>query len=259
MDIAGCAAVVAGGASGLGAATARALAAGGARVAIIDQDGAGAATVAASFGGLGLGAAVQDDGAINEALDAAAHAHGAARVLVNCAGIARPGSTVRRDGAMPLDEFREVIEVNLTGTFNTLRLAALRMSGLAELADGERGIIVNTASIAAFEGQVGQAAYAASKGGVAAMTLPLARELARFGIRVVTIAPGVFRTAMTEGLPEKSREIVFGLKPPFPPRAGEPEEFARLVLAVIANPMINGTTIRLDGGLRAPPRSQAVH
>lgn len=254
MQIEGLAAVVVGGASGLGAATARALADAGARVTILDRDPGAAASVAAGFGGIGLGCDVRDESRVIEALAKARVEHGSARVLVNCAGVANPANTLRRDGPLSAAAFREVIEINLVGTFICLAQAGQAMRELDPLSTGERGVIINTASIAAFDGQVGQAAYSASKGGVAAMTLPIAREIGRHGIRVVAIAPGVFRTPMTEGLPEIARKIVFSHKPPFPERPGHPDEFAQLVLSIVANPMLNGTVIRLDGGLRMPPR-----
>jgi NAD(P)-dependent dehydrogenase (short-subunit alcohol dehydrogenase family) len=174
-------------------------------------------------------------------------------VLVNCAGVATPGRIAGRDGPLPLDAFAQVIRINLIGTFNVLRLAASAMSTLDPVDGGERGVIVNTASVAAYDGQVGQAAYAASKGGVASMTLPAARELARFGIRVMTIAPGIFRTPMLAGLPQETQDSL-GASVPFPARLGEPAEYAALVLHIIANPMLNGETIRLDGALRMPSR-----
>lgn len=179
---------------------------------------------------------------------------GAPRVLVNCAGIAAPGATLRASGPMPLDEFRHVLDVNVAGTFNYLRLAARAMQDAPADDDGERGVIINTSSVAAFDGMVGQAAYAASKGAVAAMTLPLARELGKFGIRVMAIAPGVFSTPMVNEMGPKSREIVTGMRPPHPDRIGRPDEFAELVMSIIAQHYLNGHVIRLDGGLRMPPR-----
>lgn len=179
---------------------------------------------------------------------------GAPSVLVNCAGIAAPGATLKPGGPMSLEEFRHVLDVNTVGTFNYLRVAARHMqSGHAD-EDGQRGVIINTSSVAAFDGMVGQAAYAASKGAVAAMTLPLAREFGKFGIRVVAIAPGVFSTPMVHGMNETSREIVSSMRPPFPDRLGHPDEFAALVLSIIDQHLLNGVVIRLDGGLRLPPR-----
>ena len=253
MDINGQAAIVTGGASGLGAATARALAAAGAKVAVFDLNVAVAETLAAEIGGVALACDVADSAAAAAAIAGAADRHGPARVLVNCAGIGTAKRILGRDGPQPLADFERVIRVNLVGSFNMLRLASAAMAGLEPLADGERGIVVSTASVAAFEGQVGQAAYGASKGGIVALTLPAARELAQFGIRVMAIAPGLFLTPLMAELPE---EVQAGLAQsiPFPKRLGRPEEFADLVLACIANPSLNGEVIRLDGALRLPPR-----
>ena len=253
MDLTDMAAVVAGGASGLGAATARHLAGAGARVAILDRDAEAARKVADELGGLAVacdvGEAASGEGAIAEA----SAAHGPARVLVNCAGIAPPRRIVGRHGPSPLEEFEAVVRVNLTGTFNMIRLAAAGMSGLEPDEEGERGVIVNTASVAAYEGQVGQAAYAASKGGVVALTIQSARELASRGVRVVTIAPGIFETPLLMGLPEEVQESLAAAVP-FPKRLGRPEEFARLVGHIVGNRMLNGEVIRLDGAIRMPPR-----
>jgi len=205
--------------------------------------------VAAELGGLGLACDVADAASGEAAVAAARAAHGPARILVNVAGILIPGHIVGRDGPLPLAKFAKVIEVNLIGSFNMLRLAAAAMQDNAPGADGERGVIVNTASIAAFEGQIGQAAYAASKGGVAAMTLPIARELARAGIRVVTIAPGLFLTPMMQGMPADVQESL-GKSTPFPQRLGRPEEYAALVEHIVGNVMLNGEVIRLDGAVR---------
>ncbi len=253
MRIEGTVAVVSGGASGLGAATARLLAAEGARVVVCDRDQKGAERLAEEIGGVGIAVDVSDAKAAEEALARIAERHGAPRILVQCAGIAPAARIVGRSGPMPLEAFAEVVQVNLIGTFNLLRLAAARMRDLAPLEDGERGVIVNTASIAAFEGQIGQAAYAASKGGVVALTLPAARELAAYGIRVVAVAPGLFATPLLLGMPEKVQEALRESLV-FPHRFGRPEEFARLVREVVANPMINGCTLRLDGGLRMAAR-----
>ncbi len=253
MRIAGQAAIVTGGASGLGAATARLLAREGARVGLLDLDGAKAELVAREIGGAGLACDVADADATAGALVEMRARIGPARLLVNCAGIGRAKRIVGKGGPMPLAEFADVVRVNLIGSFNMLRLAAAEMSALEPLDEGERGVIVSTASIAAFEGQVGQAAYAASKGGIAAMTLPAARELAQFGIRVMAIAPGLFRTPMLEQLPPEIQASL-GASIPFPKRLGEPDEFARLVAAIVANPSLNGEVIRLDGALRLPPR-----
>jgi NAD(P)-dependent dehydrogenase (short-subunit alcohol dehydrogenase family) len=196
---------------------------------------------------------VGDAEAAEHALAQAHSAHGPASILVNCAGIAAGRRIVGRDGPMPLAEFEQVIRVNLIGTFNLLRLAAAAMMALEPSADGERGVIVNTASVAAFDGQIGQSAYAASKGGVAALTLPAAREFARHGIRVVTIAPGIFETPMLLGLPEAVQQSL-AESVPFPKRLGRPEEYASLVRHILDNPMLNGETIRLDGALRMAPQ-----
>ncbi|SRR5579885_2405206 len=253
MRIAGHAALVTGGGSGLGAATARALAEAGARVAILDINEAAAKSVAAELGGMAARCDVADAASAEAAVAAARAALGPARILVNCAGIGVAQRIVGRDGPMPLADFKRVIDINLVGTFNLMRLAAADMAALDPLEDGERGVILLTASVAAFEGQIGQAAYAASKGGVVALTLPAAREFARAGIRVNAIAPGVFETPMMAGLP-KEAQASLGASVPFPARLGRPEEYARLALDIIGNPMLNGTTIRLDGALRMAPR-----
>lgn len=252
MDAKGHAALVTGGASGLGAATARALAAAGAKVTVLDVDGAAAAKAAAEIGGLGLACDVTDDAGMEAAVAEARAAHGAARILVNCAGVGTPGRIVGRDGPSPLADFARVININLIGTYNALRLAAADMKGLDPLDTGERGVIVNTASVAAFEGQIGQAAYAASKGGIAALTLPAAREFSRSGIRVLTIAPGIFGTPMLFGLSQEVRDSL-AASIPFPSRLGEPDEFASLAMHMIDNVMLNGEVIRLDGALRMQP------
>jgi NAD(P)-dependent dehydrogenase (short-subunit alcohol dehydrogenase family) len=253
MEIEGRAAVVTGGASGLGLATAKMLAGAGAKVALLDIDGARAAEAAGQIGGLGLECDVADAAAAEQALTRARDAHGPAAILVNCAGIAAARRIVGRDGPMPLAEFEQVIRVNLIGTFNLMRLAAADMMALEPDAEGERGVIVSTASVAAFEGQIGQSAYAASKGGVAALTLPAAREFARHGIRVLTIAPGIFETPMLRGLPEAAQASLAAAVP-FPKRLGRPEEYALLVRHILDNPMLNGETIRLDGAIRLAPQ-----
>lgn len=253
MDVKGQAAIVTGGASGLGKATASALAAAGARVALLDLDAERTAAAAAEIGGLAVSCDVTDAASGEAAVAAAREAQGAARILVNCAGVGPAKRIVGRDGPMPLDWFVGVISVNLIGTFNLLRLAAADMCALDPLDGDERGIIVNTASVAATEGQVGQAAYSASKGGVAAMTLPAARELARFGVRVNTISPGLFATPMMFALPEEVQQSL-GKSVPCPNRLGRPDEYAALVMHLIANQMINGEVIRLDGALRMAPR-----
>jgi len=250
MDVKGLGAVVTGGASGLGAATARALAAAGARVAVLDRDGPAAEAMGRALGGLGLACDVGNAAAAEGAMAAARAQHGACRVLVNCAGIAPAKRIVGREGAMPLDAFEQVIRVNLIGSFNLLRLAAAEMTGAEPLnADGERGLIVSTASVAAFEGQVGQAAYAASKAGIVGMMLPAARELARSGVRVMTVAPGLIGTPLLLNMPKEVQDNLAG-QVPFPRRFGQPEEFARLVLHLCENAMLNGETIRLDGAMR---------
>ncbi len=249
MDINRLAAVVTGAASGLGEATARALAAGGAKVAILDRNEEGAKAVADDLGAVGIGCDVADSTSMEAAIQAAADAHGPARIVVNCAGIGPAARVVGRDGPMDLQKFAQVININLIGTFNTLRLAAAAMEDLDALETGERGIIINTASVAAFEGQIGQAAYSASKGGVHAMTIPVARELARFGIRVLTIAPGIMGTPMLFALPNEVQESL-GKTVPFPARLGSAEEYAKLVLHMCNNVYMNGETVRLDGAIR---------
>jgi NAD(P)-dependent dehydrogenase (short-subunit alcohol dehydrogenase family) len=246
-------ALVTGGASGLGAATARRLAEAGARVAILDRDAAAGAAIAREIGGVFCACDVTDPAGVEAAIAVAAAAHGPARILVTCAGIGTAARIVGRDGAMPLEAFERVIRVNVIGTFNVMRLAAAAMTALAEGAGGERGVVVTTASVAAYEGQIGQAAYAASKGAIVSLTLPAARELARHGIRVVSVAPGLFRTPLLEELPEEA-QVALASAIPFPARLGEPEEFADIVLALIANGYINGEVVRLDGALRMAPR-----
>ena len=253
MDLKGQPAIVTGGGSGLGAATAERLAEDGARVAVIDRNAEAAQAVAQRIGGLALVGDVADAAGMEKALAAARAAHGPVRVLVNCAGVAVAKRTVGRDGPLPLDEFERVIRVNLIGTFNMMRLAGAEMSLLEPMADGERGVIISTASIAAFEGQVGQAGYSASKGGVAALTLPVAREFATFGVRVLAIAPGLFDTPMLQALPEPARQSL-SASVPFPQRLGDPKEFAALVAHMIANRFLNGEVIRLDGAIRLAPR-----
>lgn len=249
MDLKGKAALVTGGGSGMGAATARALAAAGAKVALLDLQEDKAKALAAELGGIAIKCDVTSASDVEHALAAAVQAHGPARIAVNCAGVATAGRIVGKDGPLSLDAFRKVIEINLIGTFNVLRLAAAGMQGLEPLADGERGLIVNTASVAAFEGQVGQAAYAASKGGIVGLTLPAARELARVGVRVVTIAPGLIETPLFAGLNEAAVASLVE-STVYPKRLGKPEEFARLVVHVAENVLLNGETIRLDGAVR---------
>jgi len=253
MNLQGVAAVVTGGASGLGAATAEMLAGHGARVTIFDMSEEIGQAQAAKIGGKFIKVNVTDEASVNQAMAAAEAAHGVARVLVNCAGIVIGAKTVGREAAPhPLDSFRNVIEVNLIGTFNAIAQFAARLSKAEPLGE-ERGVIVNTASVAAFDGQVGQAAYAASKGGIVGMTLPIARDLAQHAIRVVTIAPGTFWTPMMASLPQDVRDSL-GRQVPFPNRLGKPEEYALMVQSIVANPMLNGETIRLDGAIRMPPR-----
>ena len=253
MRLQGQSAIVTGGASGLGAATAEHLARAGCRVAVLDINQTAAAATAARIGGIGIACDVADAASAEAAMETARTAHGPSRILVNCAGVGTAGRIVGRDGPIQLAAFERVIRINLIGSFNLLRLAAADMSTLDPLEDGERGVIVNTASIAAYEGQVGQAAYAASKAGVVGMTLPAARELSRVGVRVVTIAPGLFNTPMVEGLPpEVQQSLAAGV--PFPPRLGLPQEYAALVEHIATNRFINGETIRLDGALRMAPR-----
>jgi len=253
MEIKGQAAIVTGGASGLGAACARALAAAGAKVAIVDVNEKAANEVAAELKGVAAVCDVADSASAEAAVKKATAAHGPARVLVNCAGVGPAKRIVGRDGPMPLADFERVIRINLIGTFNMMRLAASGMQGLEPMADGERGVIVSTASVAAFEGQVGQSAYSASKGGVAALTLPAAREFSQFGVRVLAIAPGIFATPMLRALPQEVQDSL-GASVPFPKRLGEPREFAAMVLHCIHNGYLNGEVIRLDGALRMAPR-----
>jgi NAD(P)-dependent dehydrogenase (short-subunit alcohol dehydrogenase family) len=253
MEIKGQAAIVTGGASGLGAACARALAAAGAKVAILDVNEKAAAEIAIDVGGIAVACDVADSASAEAAVKKAAADHGPARILVNCAGVGPAKRIVGRDGPMPLADYERVIRINLIGTFNMMRLVGAAMQPLSAFNDGERGVIVSTASVAAFEGQVGQAAYASSKGGVAALTMPAAREFAQFGIRVMAIAPGIFSTPMLTALPKETQDSL-GASVPFPKRLGEPREFAALVLHCIHNTYLNGEVIRLDGALRMAPR-----
>jgi len=253
MNPGGQTAIVSGGGSGLGEATARALAARGAKVAVLDLGADRAARVAADIGGIAVQCDVSNADSATAAIAEATEKLGPARILVNCAGIAIGVKTVGKDGPHPLDQFRKVLEVNLVGTFNMIRLFADQASKLDALEGGERGVIVNTASVAAYDGQIGQAAYSASKGGVVGMTLPVARDLARSGIRVCTIAPGIFKTPMMAGMPQEVQDSL-GAAVPFPPRLGEPSEYAALALHIIDNQMLNGETIRLDGAIRMAPK-----
>lgn len=256
MKLDGISAIVTGGASGLGRATVDALIAAGARVTALDLDEVKGAELEADHQGAArfVRTNVADEAAVTAALDTAEAAFGPLRLAVNCAGIGPGAKTVGREGAHALDLFRKVIDVNLVGTFNVLRLAAARMAAEQPNPEtGERGVVINTASIAAFDGQIGQVAYAASKAGIAGLTLPAARDLAKLGVRVVTIAPGLFKTPLFEGMPE---DVVAALSSnvPFPDRLGDPKEFAALVRHVAENPYFNGETIRLDAALRMPPR-----
>jgi NAD(P)-dependent dehydrogenase (short-subunit alcohol dehydrogenase family) len=249
----GHAALITGGGSGLGAATAVKLAKAGAKVAMLDVNIAAARAVAADVGGIAIACDVADADATKAAIAEARSKHGAARILINCAGIAAAKRIVGRDGPMPLAEFEVVIKVNLIGTFNAMRLAAADMAGLDPLTDDERGVIISTASVAAFEGQIGQAAYAASKGGVASLVLPAARELAQFGIRVCAIAPGIFATPMLQTLPAEVQQAL-AASVPFPKLLGSPQQYADLVLHIVENRYLNGEVIRIDGALRMAPR-----
>ncbi len=251
MQLDGVVALVTGGGSGLGRATAEGLAAAGARVVVLDLPASAGQEVADAVGGAFVPADVADADEVQGAVDRAAEL-GPLRVAVSCAGIGTAGRVLGRTGPFPLEAFERTLRVNLLGTFNVVRLAAAAMAG-AEPVDGERGVIINTASIAAFDGQIGQAAYAASKGGVVGMTLPIARDLAQHLIRVMTIAPGTFLTPMLAALPAPAVEAL-GAAIPHPSRLGQPSEFAFLVRHIVENPMLNGEVIRLDGALRMAPR-----
>jgi len=254
MNIQGQVALVTGGASGLGAETARELARRGAKVTVLDRNGDGAKAIAAEIGGLGIGCDITSTESIVAALDSSRAAHGPARLVMNIAGIGTAKRVIGRDGTpAPIEDFRRVIEVNLIGTYNLIRLAAAEIVKLDPLADGERGVIVCTASVAAFDGQVGQEAYAASKGGLVSLTLPLARDLSQFGVRVVTIAPGLFMTPLMAELPQPVQDSL-AASIPFPKRLGKPAEFAQLAASIIENMALNGEVIRLDGALRMAPR-----
>ena len=253
MDIRGHAAIVTGGASGLGGATARMLAGAGAKVAIFDVNQKAADEVAAEIGGVAVQCDVADSASMEAAIAKATAAHGAARILVNCAGIGTAKRIVGKEGPMPLADYERIIRVNLIGTFNAMRLAAAAMATLDPLADGERGVIISTASVAAFEGQIGQAAYASSKGGVVSLVMPAAREFAQIGIRVNAIAPGIFLTPMLFGLSQQAQDSLAGSLP-FPKKLGDPAQFAALVRHLIENSYINGEVIRIDAALRMAPR-----
>ncbi len=252
MEIRGNAFLVTGGASGLGAATARLFAEHGGKVAIADLNEEAGKALASEIEGVFVKCDVSREADAKQAVEAAASL-GKLVGLVNCAGVAPAIKTVGKDGPHPLDKFQRTIEINLIGTFNMLRLAAAEMAKNEPNANGERGVIVNTASVAAFDGQIGQAAYAASKSGVAGMTLPVARDLSRNAIRVMTIAPGIFETPMLLGMPKEVQDSL-GAMVPFPPRLGKPGEYAMLVKQIFDNPMLNGEVIRLDGAIRMQPK-----
>ena len=253
MQIDGHAAIVTGGASGLGGATADILAAAGAKVSIFDLNEDMGEAKASALGGAFFKVNVTDDTQVEEAIAKAEGLHGKARILVNCAGIGPPAKVVDREGnPAPLAGFKQVIDINLNGSFNVLSKFAAALSQ-ADPVGEERGVVINTASVAAFDGQIGQAAYSASKGGVVGMTLPIARELARYGIRVMTIAPGLFLTPLLQSLPEEAQASL-GAQVPFPNRLGDPAEFGQLVRSIVENPMLNGETIRLDGAIRMAPK-----
>jgi NAD(P)-dependent dehydrogenase (short-subunit alcohol dehydrogenase family) len=253
MNVEGQVALITGGASGLGEATARLLAGRGAKVALLDFNSEGAQRVAADIGGAAIkcdvSSAESGEAAVAQSIDAL----GIPRILVNCAGVAPAQKILSKAGVMPLSDYRRAVEINLIGTFNLLRLFAGAAAKLDPLDGGERGVAVNTASVAGYEGQVGQTAYASSKAGIIGLTLPAARELAPLGIRVCSIAPGIFETPMLKGLPQAAQESL-GKMVPFPPRLGTPAEFARLVLHIIENQMLNGEVIRLDGAIRMAPK-----
>ena len=254
MNIQGQAALVTGGGSGLGEATARELARLGARVAVLDINLANAQKVAGEIGGVAVQCDITDGASLQAAIDAAAASHGPARILAHIAGIGAAKRVIGKDGnAAPLEDFARIINVNLIGTYNAARLFAAACAKLPPMEDGERGAMVFTASVAAFDGQVGQQAYSASKGGVVGMTLPMARDLAQHGIRVCTIAPGLFSTPLMRTLPEPVQQSL-AASIPFPPRLGKPEEFAQLAAHIVTNTHLNGEVIRLDGALRMAPR-----
>lgn len=253
MNVNGMAAVVTGGASGLGGATARELASAGAKVAILDLNEELGQKMAAEIGGVFAKCNVADEASVVAAFKTASAAHGPARILINCAGIGIATKTTSKGEAHPLDSFKRVIDVNLIGTFNCIRIAATEMAAQDPTENGDRGVIVNTASVAAFDGQIGQAAYSASKGGIVGMTLPIARDLMNDGIRVCTIAPGLFSTPLLQGLPDNVKDAL-AASVPFPKRLGEPSEFGLLARQICENQMLNGETIRLDGAIRMAPR-----
>ncbi|MBI1258774.1 MAG: SDR family NAD(P)-dependent oxidoreductase [Chloroflexi bacterium] len=255
MDLRGATALITGAASGLGAATAQRFAEQGANVVVLDRDQDRALEFAATLGdnAIAVAADITSEEEVSEAIHATHERFGSLQILVNCAGIAMALRTTSKNGPHPLDVFETVIRINLIGTFNVIRLGAASMARNEPNPEGERGVIINTASVAAFDGQIGQAAYAASKGGIVGMTLPIARDLARDGIRVNTIAPGVFDTPLMASLPDAARESL-GQQVPFPPRLGKPDEFARLAQQIVENTMLNAAVIRLDGALRMSDR-----
>lgn len=253
MNIDGIAAIVTGGASGLGGGTAKRLAAQGAKVTIFDLNADLGTALAQEIGGHFVRVDVTDEQAVADAIAEAEGVNGKARIMVNCAGIGPPAKVIDRDGnALPLASFSKIVTINLIGTFNVLSKFAAALHTAAPIGE-ERGVVINTASVAAYDGQIGQAAYAASKGGVVGMTLPIARELARYGIRVMTIAPGIFWTPLLATLPQEAQDSL-GAQVPFPSRLGQPDEYAQLVESIVTNPMLNGETIRLDGAIRMAPR-----
>lgn len=253
MNIDGIAAIVTGGASGLGGGTAKRLAAQGAKVTIFDLNADLGTALAQEIGGHFVRVDVTDEQAVADAIGEAEGVNGKARILVNCAGIGPPAKVIDRDGnPLPLASFSKIVTINLIGTFNVLSKFAAALHTAAPIGE-ERGVVINTASVAAYDGQIGQAAYAASKGGVVGMTLPIARELARYGIRVMTIAPGIFWTPLLATLPQEAQDSL-GAQVPFPSRLGQPDEYAQLVESIVTNPMLNGETIRLDGAIRMAPR-----
>ncbi|MDF1730999.1 MAG: 3-hydroxyacyl-CoA dehydrogenase [Minwuia sp.] len=253
MNLKGMAAVITGGASGLGEATARELASAGAKVAILDLNEDQGQKMAKELGGVFAKCNVADEASVLAAFETAKAAHGPARILVNCAGIGIAAKTTSKGEPHALDMFQRVISVNLIGTFNCIRIAATEMAAQDPTENGDRGVIVNTASVAAFDGQIGQAAYSASKGGVVGMTLPIARDLMNDGIRVCTIAPGLFGTPMLQSLPDNVKEALAATVP-FPKRLGDPSEYGQLARHICENQMLNGETIRLDGAIRMAPR-----
>jgi len=253
MDVKGHAALVTGGGSGLGAATASALAAAGAKVALLDVNLDAAKAHAAKIGGIAIKCDVSDSDSAVAAVKEAREKHGIARVLINCAGIGTPKKILGKDGPQALSDFERIIRINLIGSFNVLRLFAADLQNAEALADGERGVCISTASVAAYEGQIGQAAYAASKGGIVGLTLPAARELAQFGIRVLAIAPGIFLTPMLLGLSEEVQRSL-AASVPFPKLLGKPEQYASLAMEMVRNTYLNGEVVRIDGSLRMAPK-----